>query len=183
MRNSESLHEQTLDPRRAGQVTRYHTWPRVREQSVGEHSWQVARVVLALWPDAPRHVLVHCLFHDVGEVVGDLPYPMKRNDPVLRQRMEHAEFCAHLGMCLPWQLPAPVELSAEEKAVFKLAEYIEFWEWALYEISLGNQNARLVMTRGQAEIERLLDEMPEDVREAADRYMKRRQRSHEKCTT
>lgn len=41
-----TFHPQTIDPRRAGEVTRYHTWSRLREQSVGEHCWQDRKSVV-----------------------------------------------------------------------------------------------------------------------------------------
>jgi 5'-deoxynucleotidase YfbR-like len=142
------LKAETLDPRRAGQVTRYHTWPRIREQSVGEHSWQVLRVLLAIWPDAPRHVIVHCLTHDIGETVsGDPPYPVKAMNPDMKEACDRVELDAHRRMARDWFLPGPSHLSDMEKTIFKMAEFIEMWEWALFEISMGNSNAVLVMER------------------------------------
>lgn len=144
-------HPQTLDPRRAGQVTRYHTWPRVREQSVGEHSWQVLRVLLAIWPDAPRHVMVHAVTHDVGETgPGDAPYPSKANSPVLKAEHDRIEREVHLAMSTKWSLPPPSDLTVIERDVFKMAEYIEMWEWGLGELELGNASAALVASRCSA---------------------------------
>ncbi len=76
--------EHKSDPRQAGLVRRYHTWAVTRDQTVAEHSWQVARVLLAIWPDVPRHLIIHCLTHDLGERAGgDLPYPVKRDSAIL----------------------------------------------------------------------------------------------------
>lgn len=138
----------TLDPRRAGQVTRYHTWPRLREQSVGEHSWQVQRILLAVWPDAPRHLILHCMTHDVGESVsGDPPYPIKALNVDLKKACDRIEREAHWMMAVDWWLPSSVQLSDFEAYVFKLCEFIEMWEWGLFEMDLGNQHAQLVVER------------------------------------
>jgi 5'-deoxynucleotidase YfbR-like HD superfamily hydrolase len=142
------LEPATLDPRRAGQVTRYHTWPRLREQSVGEHSWQVARVLLAIWPAAPRRLLVHCVTHDIGETVaGDPPYPVKALNPDLKTACDRIEGAAHDMMAMTWMLPVRLALPEHERAAFKLAEFIEMWEWGLFELSMGNSNAALVVSR------------------------------------
>lgn len=138
------------DPRMAGCVLRYHTWPHVRSQSNAEHSWQVARLLLAIWPDAPRNVIVYCLTHDVGEVgTGDAPFPIKRDNPDLKKIMDRIEKSTHLGMCIPWNLPHPGALSALEAIVFKIADMLDMWEWGLQEIMLGNRFADLAVQRTQ----------------------------------
>ncbi|HUD11471.1 MAG TPA: YfbR-like 5'-deoxynucleotidase [Candidatus Saccharimonadia bacterium] len=139
---------ETLDPRRALQVTRYHTWPRLREQSVGEHTAQVMRIMLAIYPSASVKLLTYALFHDIGEVaVGDVPYPAKNQDATIQAAFDAAELQAHIGMVERFVLPAPIDISPLEKLIFKLAEYIEMWEWGLHETNLGNRYAVLVSKR------------------------------------
>lgn len=164
------------DPRRALQVTRYHTWPRLREQSVGEHSMQVMRILLAIWPDCSRELLMHCLVHDIGETVsGDPPYPVKRDNPVLKAECDRIERSAHLSMCIPWGLPAPQALTEVERAVFKLAEFIEMWEWGLHEIRLGNDYAVLVRDRCREAMDRILSSGGMVCEKLARNYIKRRE--------
>jgi len=170
------------DPRWAGQVTRYHTWPRIREQSVGEHSWQVMRILLAIWPDAPRHMLLHCLTHDVGEMVsGDPPYPVKKNNPVLKEEMDRIERDAHLSMCIPWSFPPPSSLTENEYKIFKLCEFIEMWEWAIFEMDLGNSHAELVKDRCRKAMEKIWVDSLEygEIFERAVAYTNRRRTTHE----
>ncbi len=173
------------DPRCALQVSRYHTWPRIREQSVGEHSAQVMRILLALWPQAPRHLLVHCLIHDIGEAVsGDPPFPVKRDNPNLKAECDRIEREAHLEMCLPWSLPAPVLLLHSEALVFKVAEYLEMYEWGMYEMRLGNQYGKRVRDRCLVAARALLvdPEMPGWVKREMEIYIYKRERengSHE----
>lgn len=143
------LEAEIADPRRAGRVARYHTWPHIREQTVAEHSWQVARIVRAVWPAAPLDLIYYCLFHDLGEVAaGDPPYPAKRMNPDLAREHAKIERSTYLAMAVPWGLP-PIYIDEDslEYLVFRAAHYIEMWEWALDEIALGNQNASLVARR------------------------------------
>lgn len=165
------------DPRRALQVTRYHTWPRLRDQSVGEHSAQVMRILLAIHPEAPRHMLVHCIVHDIGEErTGDPPYPVKRDNPLFKKESDRIEREAHLSMCVPWLLPAPQCLTEDERAIFKLAEFIEMWEWGLYEMNLGNNYARLVVKRCAEGTRLYLRAVPEGIAKRASDYINKRQK-------
>lgn len=140
-----AVHE---DVRMAGRVQRYHTWPHVREQSVGEHSWQLLRILLSICVPLPHSLVVHATLHDVGEVrCGDVPYPTKTDNPVLRKEMERIEHAAATEMAAFWLLPPPPVLDERERWIFKLAEFIEMWEWGLEEELLGNRMAALVSSR------------------------------------
>jgi len=167
---------QMSDPRRAGNVQRYHTWEHIKPQTVADHSWNVQRILLAIYPEAPRHLLIHCLVHDVGELVGDIPYPVKSKNPVLKGEMDKLERKTHLSMCIPWGLPAPQSLTDEEKKIFKLAEYLEMWETALFEIWYGNRHMQLV--RERCEKAALEIEVPLEVKWRASKYYERRKKGH-----
>jgi 5'-deoxynucleotidase YfbR-like HD superfamily hydrolase len=131
--------EYHLDPRLAGEVVRYHTWPHIKAQTVAAHSWHVIRILLAIWPEVPRHVIVEAIFHDVGEgFAGDSPFYAKRANPGLKTILDKMENDARLGMALPWGVVAPQALSDDEYKVLKVADLIEMWEHALHEIELGN---------------------------------------------
>lgn len=133
------------------------------------------RILLAIWPDVPNHVLVHALIHDVGEVAtGDLPFPTKLRNPQLKKIMDEAENGAHLSMCFPWGLPKPQTLDPKEKSVFKVADYIEMWEWAIDEMCLGNQMAKVVRDRCADEIVSLTLTVDSSIASRVDSYMERR---------
>lgn len=173
--------EHQSDPRRAGLTRRYHTWPTIREQTVAEHSWQVARVLLAIWPDAPRHLIIHCLTHDLGEQrAGDLPYPVKKMSPDLALAHSLIERQALLDMVRPWGVPMPILLSDLEKKAFKLAEFIEMAEWAWNEVNMGNRYATLVHERCHHGLSERLSELRtlgvegDHIADTADSYWSRR---------
>lgn len=131
------------DPRLAGEVLRYHVWPHIRQQSVGEHCWQLLRLTLKLWPEVPKHVMEYIVHHDTGEIaVGDIPFPVKRNNPALKQIMDELEQKALADMSL--SLP---KLSDIEHRTLKYIELLEMAEWGMGELRRGNEFARLVMDR------------------------------------
>lgn len=134
----------TLDPRLAGEVLRYHTWPHIRQQSVGEHTWQVLRILFKI---APQYITTEyvefIVLHDVAEIgVGDPPFPVKRNNPQLKHIMDELEdkHLAAMGEKLP-------VISPQLKCIFKYAELIEMWEWGLEEVMRGNKMAQMVADR------------------------------------
>jgi 5'-deoxynucleotidase YfbR-like HD superfamily hydrolase len=177
---------QMTDPRVAGNVRRYHTWPVLRQQTNAEHQWNVARIVLAIWPGAPRQLIFSALFHDMGEMgTGDIPYPAKRDNPDLKATCDAIEHSQHLRMCLPWGLPAPTRCAGLDKRVLKLGDYIDMWEYALEELQLGNLNARVVGGRVLPPIEEIIRELMREGDEEAQRcgvraeeYMERRKRAY-----
>lgn len=163
------------DPRLAGEVSRYHTWPHLRQQSVAEHSWQVMRIVLTIYPMAPRDLLIHCMAHDVGEIgTGDIPYPIKKENPDLKEIMDELEAETLSAMTLKWNFPSGAALSPEEKLIFKLAEFIEMWEWALKEQLFGNEFAEVVGSRCLTEAFTLCDKIGQDIAKLARNYIETR---------
>jgi hypothetical protein len=163
------------DARRGLEVKRFHTWPVLRQQTTGEHAAQVMRIMLAVWPVAPRHVLVHCLTHDMGEMAGDQPWPTKLNDPVLKERTDAAEAFVYDRMVDKWKAPGRERLSMLERNTFKMCEYIEMWEYALTEINLGNQYARCIAVRMLLEANKFMIKIPDMVIvNAARSYVKSR---------
>lgn len=136
------------DGRLAGRVIRYHTWPHIRPQTVAEHSWQLLRILLVIWPEAPSTVLSYIVRHDCGELTtGDMPFPVKRDNPVLAHEASRIE---DEGLALQVRtgfLPDIPDATPSQRWAVKLAEFVEMWEWALEELLMGNQFARLVEQR------------------------------------
>src|SRR6267154_1716536 len=78
--------------RHAGTVRRYHTWPFHHQQNIGEHSWQIARIYFQIWGPLPPEVSTYFIWHDAGELVlGDLPFPVKKNNPHLKRECDFIE--------------------------------------------------------------------------------------------
>lgn len=166
------------DPRRAGDVKRYHTCHMLQEQSLAHHQWNVARIAMAIAGDYLTLPLVKkCLMHDVGELLsGDLPYPSKSYDADVRKGHRRIETAGWLGMCAAWRLPPPQHLSDEEEVILKLADMIEMWEHALVEMAFGNKHARVIEQRAMDYVRERLrgEDVPDVVRQNAEAYVARR---------
>lgn len=147
------------DPRMGGNVKRWHTWPMIQQQSVAEHSWNVARILLAIWPDARGQVVVQAMFHDVEEVrTGDPPSRVKADDPELQLRYHEMEADTRNTMCNRFALPRDMhdELSMVERWILKLADIAEMWEFCLQEMTLGNKFALGPRDRAGEALEKFL---------------------------
>lgn len=143
----------TDDPRAALEIKRYHTWRTHHVQSVGEHSVQIMRILLTVWPACPRRLLIHAVTHDMGEMGGDIAYPFKKKFPPLKIEMDKVENFVKQSMSQSSVgSPEEVRLSPHEKKVFKLCEHIEMWEFGLCEMNMGNRYGELIADRMMKEI-------------------------------
>lgn len=147
-----STYDITYDPRVAGEIRRYHTWSVLRDQSVGEHSWQIMRILLTVWPRCPRRVLIHAVGHDMGEMGGDIAYPFKNLFPDLKSLTSQVENYVATKQDEKCGRPEIPSLSPYEKIVFKLCEYVEMWEYGLHEMNMGNRYATIIVERMVGEI-------------------------------
>lgn len=131
------------DPRLAGDVKRYHTWPVHHQQSVAHHSWNVARILLEIWPSAPREAIIYAITHDMGEVAtGDVPFPVKRENPDLKAIMDRLEDGAlrTMGVRVP-------ELDEHWSRVLKICDLLEMMEFGIAEQVAGNHLGRVIHER------------------------------------
>lgn len=163
------------DPRHAGQVERYHTWPTHRRQSVAEHTWQVMRIMMTVDVGMCTTRLMHyAVLHDVGEMAGDVPWPGKRNDPVLKSQHDLAEKRVRAAMTARWGQPGLPTLSGTERSFFKMCECIEMWEFGLQERSMGNRYGTVVAERMLLAACEYMEKLSKDVQKAAKLYVQRR---------
>jgi 5'-deoxynucleotidase YfbR-like HD superfamily hydrolase len=135
-------------PMSAGNVTRYHTIRMIHKQSVAEHSWGVAMVILWLYghEHVPASLMRAALLHDVAEVAtGDMPAPVKWSSEQLSQAMINAEntFNEEHGL---GDLDLPMNLSR----ILKFADMCELIIFCLGEANMGNREARSIARRGLA---------------------------------
>jgi 5'-deoxynucleotidase YfbR-like HD superfamily hydrolase len=125
----------------AGLVKRYSTWPMLRQQTVAEHCWRVACIYVEIFGLPRAQVLYFCLHHDSGELwAGDLPFLIKKSNPILHQAMIEAE--ANGLMKLDIKLP---DLTDLEKVRVKLADLLEMHETGMIEFKMGNKFAEPIV--------------------------------------
>lgn len=129
--------------RLAGLVKRYHTWPTITTQSVAEHSWQVYRIYYEIFGLVPETTAYFIITHDMGELVaGDLPYPIKADNPALKSEMDYIELQAIARMGF-----APTEIGSEEALRVKVCHMLEMMEFGLHESALGNRYGMVIADR------------------------------------
>ena len=153
-----SIHEKVMASRGlASRIKRYHTFPVIHQETVGEHSHRVATLYLELFGRPRVEVLQYILYHDMGELsAGDLPFYAKRDVPEMKHFMDRAEEAGlrRLGIAMP-------ELTEEELARVKLCDLLQMLEFARIELAMGNWFARGVQVNIMAALEKF-DRLPID---------------------
>jgi hypothetical protein len=87
---------------------------------------------------------------------------------------------------MTWGCAKPVTMSPSHVVVFKLAEFIEMWEYGLHEMSMGNQYAKPIAEDCAAEVAKHLElvlEIDEFVGKRAALYVEKRREQWELITT
>jgi 5'-deoxynucleotidase YfbR-like HD superfamily hydrolase len=137
-----------LDIRLAGLVRRYHTWPVIGQQNVAEHSWQLLRIYLNVVDKIDSNLVFHIMFHDIGEqTTGDLPYPIKRNNPPLKEIMDLLEQKACYSILEHWGCFRQTLLTSADMILFKQIELVEMAEFGLDQLCLGNNHGYIIAHR------------------------------------
>ena len=131
--------------RNAGLIERYHEHPTVQRQNVGEHTWQVMRIWLVIFgrkDDATDgRILQYIMFHDAGELgTGDIPFPVKKNNPPLKAIMDELE---HQSL-MRQKIVLP-DMSEHELKEVKICDLIEMAEFGREELRRGCAYGRPIL--------------------------------------
>lgn len=127
----------------AGGVRRFHTTWGIPDQSLAEHQWRVAMIFHHLYHEEraplPSSGMVHALVHDLGEsVVGDLPAPIKWDEPELADLHQSIEDQALQGL---------IDIGLAWHQEVKMADALEL-AWFSYDVRrTGNLNADIIFQR------------------------------------
>lgn len=141
--------------RAAGLVRRWHTWFRHQEQTVAEHSWQMLRIYYQIWGRPEGKVTDYLVWHDTPEIAtGDMPFPIKRDNPVLKEEADRIEKeqLKRLGG------PSLDGLTDAEKLRVKFCDCADMMEYGVSEMMMGNNYAKCIAV---------------DMRRAAEEYASR----------
>ena len=130
-------------------VKRFHTTTRIREETVGHHSCNVALLILRLEPECSKQLLELALKHDlIEQYTGDLPAPFKWTFPRMSELLTACEdVTAHrTGLELPI-------VSSDELSLLKTADTLDCMFSCLEEMRMGNQYARELYIRLMARLQ------------------------------
>lgn len=147
MKNYTTVREWVEMTRRGAGVTRCHTVKTIMNQSVGEHTFNVMMILLALVPQGYRDhlnvLLQMAAYHDLPEqATGDVPAPAKWNDAVLDARLKELEADFMRG----WDLTFDYVHEADVW-LLKFADRMELMMYAREELMLGNLHIQNVWER------------------------------------
>ena len=130
--------------RKAGAVKRYHTSETIRTQTVAEHSWHVAQIVLYIYPQARADLIKAALDHDIGELyTGDIPAPFKWDHPKLAAELKtvEANYLHNMG--------SGVVLSEVEQQVLDFADMLDCLLWCGEELRMGNTHVQEIYSNAR----------------------------------
>lgn len=126
------------DLRQAAMTKRCHTVPTIGSQTVGEHSYHVAMLVMELTAGQPSLALVKAaLYHDLAETAtGDVPATTKWRSPMLKHKLDIMEtvFNNRHGLS--------VHLSTEEALILKWADALELGFYCTDQLMYGNKHVK-----------------------------------------
>lgn len=76
----------------AGQVARYHSTLIQHKQSNAEHQYETTVILAHIYPEGSKELMLYALTHDSSEIfTGDMPAPMKKEEPKLKQLLDQIE--------------------------------------------------------------------------------------------
>ena len=130
-----------LDPKlqfiyRGAKTKRYHTADTLTSQTVGEHSFGVAWLVVLLCPDARKELILAALAHDLAEhQVGDVSSPTKKKHPEIKEFLDATERSLLASVGLDFE----TKLFVYEKRVLKAADILDGMMFCLREFNMGSR--------------------------------------------
>lgn len=146
------LAQRALNLLDAGEVIRFHAVPTITGQTVGQHSYGVAAILVALGmmvDPEDRWVVSNAILHDAAELItGDMPFTVKRSSPEAKTMMDQMELVAEMSHFLP-----QTRLSKRQILFLKLADMLEGLRWCLVGHERGNP---IVAGRWAAAIDQMI---------------------------
>ena len=138
-----------------GYTERYHTTHTILRDTVGHHSFNVAAIIMTVWPDASAKLLRAALLHDVAEhKTGDMPAPAKRAMGIREVFSDYEqEAMAYAGVSYP-------ELTPEEEWALKYADALDGMRFCVQERAMGNRLIDPVYYNFRDYVEELLLKQP-----------------------
>jgi hypothetical protein len=121
--------------REASHVERSHTMPHHGSYTVGQHSFDMLTLLLMLYPDCRRELMLAVMFHDVAERwTGDVPHTAKESDGEFGKRLAivEARVMKALGLV--------IDLTEMERFWLKGLDVVEYLLWCKDQLAMGNQN-------------------------------------------
>lgn len=134
----------------SGRVRRYHTWPVLQEQTVGDHCWGVYHIYWRIFGLPSAEVALYIHVHDSDElVIGDNPFPMSARYPSLKAVKEEMGRDARVQLSLPSEEDIG-HFDSTERARIKICDLLEMMQFGMQEREMGNLLAQPIIERTRA---------------------------------
>lgn len=128
----------------SGRVTRYHATLIDQKQKVSEHSWEVAIILINIYPKTSMGLMIHALTHDSAEIyTSDVAAPAKWASPQLKLILDGMEE-EYVEKTL--QIPKYV-MTLEEKNALKWADVLSGVYFTTSRVKAGDQEALVIRDR------------------------------------
>lgn len=122
----------------SGDVVRYHANSGIPVQPMSEHQWGVAVIMLRLFPNCSKDLLVAALLHDAAEKeTGDIPATAKWDNPELKNILSKIEERFNKIHSIDGFL----DLTPEEEKILKICDYLEGMYYCLKMVKSGYSKA------------------------------------------
>jgi len=129
------LAKRIIDARCGGHVERCHVIPHQGSYNNAAHSWGVAMLMYALWPEDFERLALICLTHDIPEGwTGDPPSFLFDHLPELRAAVSDVEGTVSNSL----RLPSEVGLDPIDRAKLKACDRLELYLWCREQKAFGN---------------------------------------------
>jgi 5'-deoxynucleotidase YfbR-like HD superfamily hydrolase len=117
---------------KASHTRRFHTGNVIKQQTVGEHTFNMMIIADTLYDGNPPPGLMQAiLYHDMHEgITGDIPWPMKRSSPELYEEIRKVE--QGINKNYQWE--------HEQSKLLEAIDMLEFLCYMVAERNLGNAN-------------------------------------------
>lgn len=122
----------------SGAVKRYHTHPHVigHPQTVAEHTFRCAAIMMSLWHEYTMSALQALLCHDGAEgAVGDISSTVKRMHPDLARIMDGIEE----GVQVRVGMPVEGDQDFEAQMWIRICDWLEGAFYAIDQMAMGNR--------------------------------------------
>lgn len=122
--------------RQAARVERMHTQPLARQQTVGEHTFNVIALIDMVAPEMTINLWRAALYHDIPEAItGDMPGNIKWKYEGLAKSLEQVEE----NIISAYRLG--INLAQKEENVLKFCDTMELAIFCIEEAERGDRNA------------------------------------------
>lgn len=147
-------------------IIRYSNVPRIKDESVAEHSFLCAALVMQLHEEYvfhPGDALMGMVAHDIPEcATNDVSHKIKHEYPQIKAALEEAEMKVAANM--PRLVQEGLLIyngNTIEGRICHLADAMQCYQYARHEISLGNRG---YMVEVKINSERRIKELREEIK-------------------